>query len=386
MKQEIIAQRFCTTIAALCAIASTSGRAWAGGPPKKDRAAPATTGAPVQPKAPSTSGDAASRKTAAVAYETAKTKFDADNFTEAAVYAQRAYDLEKLPQYGLYLARSLAETGKVLEAIRVYDEVSHMGVAGAPSLYTKAVELAIKELPEARRRLVKVQIVEPAESSGGAKVSVDGEDREPGVVVETNPGKHRIEIRWGPSLTTMGSAAAGAAPVTLDASLAEGSTSQVTVSLPGAPTGTPESPGLMAPPCQPPSCKSVVPLGRLRCSPVPPMPPAPTKPSFKLEGALALGAGVAGLGVGAVAGIGALSLADDLKRQCPGGHCPTESQSVADAAHGLAMVSTVGFAVGGGGLLAGTLLLVLPRLLPARDTSRFEIAPTFGGVAMKGEF
>lgn len=72
----------------------------------------------------------------------------------------------------------------------------------------------------------------------------------------------------------------------------------------------------------------------------------------------ALGIGVVGIGVGAVGGISALSKKSTLDQHCTGVVCDRDGKTAADSAKAAALLSTIGFAVGGVGLATGIVLLV----------------------------
>lgn len=105
---------------------------------------------------------------------------------------------------------------------------------------------------------------------------------------------------------------------------------------------------------------------RAQLAPPPPAaPPAPVAPSpaehkgSLLPGAIVLGLGAAGVGVGAVTGLLSLSRVSDLRARCPDNRCPPDARGDADTATALGTVSTVAFIGGGAALAAGAILLVI---------------------------
>jgi hypothetical protein len=76
---------------------------------------------------------------------------------------------------------------------------------------------------------------------------------------------------------------------------------------------------------------------------------------------LAYGAGAVGFGVFAVAGGLALEKAKELKARC-GARCPSTETANLSSASTLGTVSTVGLVAAGVGAVAGTIVLLLPRL------------------------
>jgi hypothetical protein len=98
--------------------------------------------------------------------------------------------------------------------------------------------------------------------------------------------------------------------------------------------------------------------------------------------------GAVGLGVGVVTGIMALDAASTVRSTFPGGTCATPDQvstanDAKDKAHTMALVSTVGIAVGIIGAGVGTYLLV-------KTPSQTTVAPSVGqgsaGLVVSGRF
>ncbi len=108
---------------------------------------------------------------------------------------------------------------------------------------------------------------------------------------------------------------------------------------------------------------------------------------------VALGVGGAGLIAGGITGILALSAHSDLASKCGSAPCPPSEQSAVDSYNALGTVSTVGFVVGGVGVAASVVLLLLkPNLVstspaPASATG-LQIRPLlgFGSLGAEGTF
>lgn len=92
--------------------------------------------------------------------------------------------------------------------------------------------------------------------------------------------------------------------------------------------------------------------------PLPPPPPAKRAESNNTLGWVALGIGGAGFITSAVTGILVLGKKSTIDDNCNGSACNAEGKSAADSAKTLALISTVGFAVGVVGVGGGTYLLV----------------------------
>lgn len=85
------------------------------------------------------------------------------------------------------------------------------------------------------------------------------------------------------------------------------------------------------------------------------------------------GVGVVGVAIGAVTGAMTLSKASDVEPQCANNICAPTAKDDLESANTLSTVSTIAFAVGGAGILAGAIGLLLPR--------RSSVTPTRGSLA-----
>lgn len=263
--------------------------------------------------------------------------FDAGRFEEAVEYFQKADQRVHAPTFVLAIAQAYARGGKLVEAREQYQRVVDEKLPAAPpASFLEAQATARRELEELSRRIPTLQIVVTGLDAGSAKVAVDGKEVAPSdQPLAQNPGEHRIVV----------TPAKGEA-ITRSVTLSEGATERVEVTVAGAPAGAPEggSKGSMV-------------------------------PAF-----IALGVGAAGLGVGAVTGAMALGQVGDIKASCAGNVCPKRLEGDASSAGTLADVSTVGFIVGGVGMAAGVVLLILrpgggSAESPASTPSALRAAP-----------
>jgi hypothetical protein len=85
-------------------------------------------------------------------------------------------------------------------------------------------------------------------------------------------------------------------------------------------------------------------------------PDAPRKSASKAPAYVAWGVGVAGVGVGTAFGVMAMKGKHDLDGQCANNSCPPSSGDAVDSAKQKGNISTIAFAVGGAGLVLGTVL------------------------------
>lgn len=189
----------------------------------------------------------------------------------------------------------------------------------------------------------------------GLSVKLDGQPM-PDALVDadrpTDPGAHTVEAT-GPGLTS----------ASQKVTLKDGETQKVPLALDVDPN---------APKTPPPVVDNTAPGGAGAAGAPPPpagsgeqgpggtaAPPPEAPPSRSYAPAIvAFGVGAVGIGVGAVTGALAMSKASSIDKACPDKQCPASEKSDLDSAKTLGTVSTVGFVVGGVGVIAGVVLLV----------------------------
>jgi hypothetical protein len=106
-------------------------------------------------------------------------------------------------------------------------------------------------------------------------------------------------------------------------------------------------------------------------------------------GAVVLGVGVVGIAIGAITGAMSLGKVSTLSSHCPTKHgCDPADQSLADSAKSLGTISTIGFVVGGVGLVGGAVLLVVRPGKPAAAAGVVTFTPRIGlgSMAFEGTF
>jgi hypothetical protein len=244
--------------------------------------------------------------------------FDAGHY-EASIDLFRKADAKvHAPTFVLAIAQAYAKGGKLVEARAHYRKVVDEKLPPSPpASFVEAQATAKRELDELSRRIPTLQIVISGPNAGAAKVAVDGAPvasiDQP---LDQNPGDHRIEVT--PS---------SGEPISRSVTLREGATERVEIALSGLTGGS--GPGSSE------SKGSIVPA------------------------AIGLGVGAIGLGVGAVTGAMALGRVGDIKASCSGNVCPKALEGEAGSAGTLADISTVSFIVGGVGVAAGVVLLIL---------------------------
>ena len=295
---------------------------------------------------------ASDRATARVLADEAGDALDKKNYEIAADRFGRADALVHAPTLLLGLARAQAGLHKFVEAQENYQRILREGVpAGAPPAFAKALQDAQRELKSVTSKLawVTVTLKEPATSV----VTIDGAEL-PRAALDVrravNPGSHVLQAT-----------AEGYNTGTVNIDVAEGEAKAVALTLEPK-SGSAVASTTLAPSSETSSTSVVSPVGADAAQ--------PQTSRQKTFGVIGLGVGAAGLAVGGVAGLIALSRHSTLESDCQSGRCPASAQSTLDGFRTMATVSTVGFIVGGvAAATGGALLLTAPR--PAQ-TGRVE--------------
>ena len=291
---------------------------------------------------------ASDRATARVLADEAGDALDKKNYEIAADRFARADALVHAPTLLLGLARAQAGLHKFVEAQENYQRIQREGVpAGAPPAFAKALQDAQRELKSVTSKLawVTVTLKEPATSV----VTIDGAEL-PRAALDVrravNPGSHVVQAT-----------AEGYNAGTVNIDVAEGEAKAVALTLEpksGSASTTLAASSETSPVVSPAGADAAQPQSSRQ----------------KTFGIIGLGVGAAGLAVGGVAGLIAMSRHSTLESDCQSGRCPASAQSTLDGFRTMATVSTVGFIVGGvAAATGGALLLTAPR--PAQ-TGRVE--------------
>jgi len=270
--------------------------------------------------------------------------FDRQDFATALDRFQRAESLYKVPSIAVMVARCLARTGRVVEAVDKYEETLRMPLdASAPEAFQRAVSDATAEVESARARVARIELRLPADAPPASEVMLDDKPLPAallGVATPVNPGPHRLAAH-----------APGRLPYRVEVTLAEGAHQTIEISLL-------------------PSAKND------------PTPSVNAKPHHTSTLAIALlaGGGVA-LAAGAVTGIAALNHKSDLDDACHPG-CPAKLSTDLDSFRRDRALSYVGFGVGLAAVGAGAYFLL------HQGASGSEVGALVlpGGAALRGRF
>jgi len=254
----------------------------------------------------------------------------------------RALSLVHAPTLLRDLARAQAGIGRLVEAHENYSLIIREGVAAdAPPPWAKAVDDAKVEIAAIASRLawVTITVTGPAHP----RVTIDGVPIGEGsldVKRPENPGRHEVRAM-----------AQGYYTAKKAVSLHEGESVKIAFELEDAPPdAAPKDEELS---------------GKVSVATV--VDPAWRKPVT--IGAFALGG--AGIVVGSIAGIVAMSKHNQLAAVCPNTSCKPAYQSDNDSYHAVGMVSTIAFVAGGLGVGTGVvLLLVKPQVLVQQPSDR----------------
>ncbi|HVY30510.1 MAG TPA: PEGA domain-containing protein [Polyangiaceae bacterium] len=275
---------------------------------------------------PSAADRSAARTLAQEGYVALSTK----DYATAIDRYKRALSLVRAPTLLRDLARAQVGLGHLVEAHENYTTIIREGVAAdAPPPWVKAVSDAKSEIATISPRLAWLTI-----TVGGPahpKVTIDGAPIGEGsldVKRPEDPGRHEIRAM-----------AQGYYTAKKTVSLKEGESVKIAFELEDAPPDA-------AP-------KDEEATGSVSVATV--IDPPWRKPVT--IGAFALGG--AGIVVGSITGIMAMSKHNKLAADCRDKVCYPAQKSDYDAYHTLGMVSTIGFVAGGVGVGAGALLLLL---------------------------
>lgn len=320
---------------------------------------PAVAHAQTAPGTPSLSD----RETARTLMDDGDKKRDAGDLKGALASYEKADVLMKVPTTGIEVARTQIALGMLLEARETLNRIVKSPVKpGEPAPFTAARKQAEQLNADLASRIPSVLVV-PANAEPGQPVaiSVDGEEIPAAAATvprKINPGDH------------VAVAKSGALEKKVEFTIAEKENKTVDVDLKDQPP-PPPAPVVVAPPK-----------------------PAMSKGKLLMFGGFGLAA--VGIGVGAVTGIMSISKTSDIKdNHCVGDKCTPDQADAIDSAKTLGNISTVAFIVGGVGVGAGVVGLLLmnkeskekpaeapPPPAAFRPTNlRAVLGPSYAGIA-----
>lgn len=291
-------------------------------------AAPSAQAQPAQPSA-------ADLESARELYKEGKALRDKGDLKGALKRFKAAHAYGQTPVTGLELGKTHIALGELVEAREVLLSVGRTKVASDETEKSAAARTEAADLAEQLRGKIPTLTVKVTGVPEGTAIQilVDGALVPAvglGAIRKTNPGSHTVIVR------------ASGKEASRPATLKEGESAEVVVSMEGAsaaPTGPtgPTGPGPTGP-----------------GGPTDGSKPAPDGGGRKIHVLTWIGAGVgvAGVGVGTVTGLMALSKASKVDSACANKVCPTSAKSDVDSGRTLATVSTIGYIAGGVGVAA----------------------------------
>lgn len=301
---------------------------------------------------PSSADRATARTLAQEGYQALSGK----DYATAADRFERALALVHAPTLLRDLARSQLGLGKLVDAHESYSQIIREGVAPeAPPPWHKALADAKAEIAGIPPRLpwLTVTVTGP----GTPKVTIDGKPipvASLGVKRPIDPGRHEVRALGNGYYTARKTV-----------TMKEGESLNIAFELEEAP------------PDAPPTRLEDETKGQVVVTFAD---PAWRKPAMITSFAI----GGAGLVLGSVTGIMALSKHSQLSTECARGTCGPNERATLDTYHTLGLLSTVGFVVAGVGAAAGTVLLfVTPQPIdeddePKKDSASVSWSPFIG--------
>lgn len=265
---------------------------------------------------------------------------------EAIPKLERAEKLHHSPIVLSRLGECQVSAGKLVEGTEMLRKVLREPLPANPSpALSKAYERAQTVLDAAKPKIAGLTVSIAVPPGADLKLTVDGQ-AVPNTLVDSelpaDPGEHVVEA-----------SAPGYLKSSARVSLGNADKKTVTLKLeadpnappPVVPSASQETSVAPAPQQAPTAATSAS---------VPP--PIPAQGSSRAPAYVSWGVGLVGVGVGTAFGLMTLKDKSDLKKQCDGNSCPQSQQDAFDSAKRNGNISTVAFAVGGAGLVLGTVL------------------------------
>lgn len=299
-----------------------------------------------------------------------KAAFVQGHYAEARDLLHRAYTLVPAPTIANYEGRALENLHRLVEAEEAYMRAVRTSLdAQSSEQFRDAVRDGENQILALRPRIPKVTIalVGPGANDPNIAVSLDGGELSSAVIgteLQIDPGDHQVTVL-----------VSGAPHVEQSFSVVEGETKRVELAI--------VHPAEAAqPPIAPPE-EAAAPRAPTTPRPEPgEAAKGSATPTQKIVALAVGGLGVSGLAVGLVAGIVASSRHSDAERLCANNLCVAGSDgaNAVQSFHTLRSISTIGYVVGGAGIIGGvSLWLTAPT---ASRTQALTIRPCLGGATL----
>jgi tetratricopeptide (TPR) repeat protein len=337
--------------------------------------------APLLAVAPSWAADEALVSTAREVAKQGLAAYDAGRYEEAADKLIRAYEVVKVPTLALYGGRALQKLGKLIEAAELFLEATQLEPTGAArDAQLEAQREASRErealLPRIPRLLIQIE----GATVEDVTIDVDSVALPQALVHDprlVNPGQHTVRAKRGDQEVTESVLVVEAEQKTVVLRFAE---------------PTPEPPAIGVPPSPAEAAETT------EAQP-PAVPATPNRPAeadrasadagpLRTLGLVGLGLGTAGVMVGSIAGLVAITQKSQLDDEgCDEyGRCYWDQHERVDLYNRMRTLSTLGFVAGGVGLAAGiTLLVAAPE---SQENAGYAVRPWVGvgHVGLDGRF
>jgi hypothetical protein len=270
----------------------------------------------------------------------------------------RAEGLHHAPTTLTVLGECHVTVGKLVDGVEELTRVVREDLGPRPlPAFRKAQIRARQKLDDARPRLPKLRLtVDGAHGDVSLSLRIDGQAVPAatlGLDRPVDPGAHDVEV-----------SALGYKTATAHVTMKEGASQSLKLTLEAIPIAASTEPDVTTPATPPPAR----PAAR----------PAEKRASY-LPAGLLLGAGAAGIGVGAVLGVLTLDKASHLNSVCqPRSDCPASAQGDISSANTLALGSTIAFGVGVVGVGLGTYFLLRPPKSDRAPAAGVTVRPWLG--------
>jgi len=273
---------------------------------------------------------------------------DAKKYAEALDRVTQAESLYHAPTHELMLGQANEGLGHLALALSLYEKLAAEPIPpSAPHAFVEAQQTGKKLLSALISRVPSLLVVVHGHGPGGAtpEVTIDNEPYsvDAGAAKPADPGAHTVVVR-----------VAGRDPIEKSVVLPDkGGVVNLEVTIGADKSEDKTTTSLPAPVFLPSALKESSSAATGSDS------GASSHGGSLVPALIGFGVGAVGLGVGAITGAMSMSKASDIKKSCPGNQCPASEQSDIDSTKTLGTVSTVGFIVGGVGVAAGAVLLLL---------------------------
>lgn len=266
-----------------------------------------------------------------------------------------------VPTTGFEVAATQAQLGKLVEARETLQRVLAIAVSpDDPEPFNEARSRARALDQQLQARIASLRFVLKGLKDGEAvELTVDGEHVPKALFnlpLRVNPGRHMVVARGRQR------------ELRRDVDVAEGQSVPIVLEL-------------VSDDAKPSSAATASTSAPTAAVPAPvDAPLAPRKAAAASRGLPTLayvggGVALAGLALGSVTGISAISHKNDAKKACVDGNCPPSTWSDLDSARSMATVSTVGFVVGAIGAVVGAGAILLDGDDAGPSERAFVVSP-----------